>query len=127
MRKCHQDEYEEFNESSKIRGGGIKPGGPWLRDLEFCCCRIEIEDFYEKVSHQEFEVDLQEEVVPEVAVVAVAPLNVAVSEVPDNPESPPPSSPSLSTEESSPPPLLLRDLPSFMDFCTLNDLTEVEH
>ena len=83
---------------------------------------MENEDFYKEVSEQETEVGQQEEVIPGVAVVAVAPLNVQVT---DNPESLSPSPPSPSPEVPSPPPSPLGDLPSFKGFYTLDDLTEL--
>ena len=58
------------------------------------------EEFFEEVSDQEEEVG----VVPPIPVVAVAPLNVEVAEVPDNPESPSPEpSPAPSPPVASPP------------------------
>ena len=79
------------------------------------------EEYFEEVSDQEEEVG----VVP--PVVAVAPLNVEVPEIPDNPESPSPEpSPAASPAASPPGSPGPGDLPSFMGFFTIDDVTELE-
>ena len=84
------------------------------------------EDYYEEVSDQEEEVA----VVPPTPVVAVAPLNVEVPELPVNPESPSPQpSPASSggpSPAASPPGSLVGGVTSFMSFYTHDDLAELE-
>ena len=76
--------------------------------------------------------DQEEEVaaVPPVPVVAVAPLNVEVPEIPHNPESPSPGpSPASSGGPSpgaSPPGSPVGGVTSFMGFCTDDDPAELE-
>ena len=53
-------------------------------------------------------------------------LEVQVVLMADNPESPSPSPPIPSPEVPSPPQSPVGNLPSFMDFCTLDDLAELE-
>ena len=92
MRNFQQDDFEDFKKLSERGGGvGIKPGGSGLRGLKFWCFRMEKEDFYDEVSHQVVKVGQQEEVVPESAVAAVAPLSAEVPDVLDNLETPSPA------------------------------------
>ena len=78
------------------------------------------EDYYVEVSDQE---EVVSEVPPvDVPLAVVAPLNVEVPEIPDNPESPSPAS----SDVPSPPPSPLGDLPSFEGFFTTDDLLELE-
>ena len=89
------------------------------------------EEFYEEVSDKEVQV------VQPAPVAVVAPLNVEVPEIPDNPESPPPQPSTISSDGSPPvavggppvppPPGSPReDFTSFMGFYTHEDLTELE-
>ena len=79
------------------------------------------EEYFEEDSDQEEEVG----VVP--PIVAVAPLNVEVPEIPDNPESPSPEpSPAASPAASPPGSPGPGDLPSFMGFFTIDDVTDLE-
>ena len=96
---------------------------------EVVCCRMDqYEEFFEEVPDQEEEVG----VVPPIPVVAVAPLNVEVAEIPDNPESPSPepfpaaSPPVASPAVASPPRSPVGDVTSFLGFYTYDDLTELE-
>ena len=74
---------------------------------------MEQEDYFEEVSEDE---------VGEVAPQPIdTPLEVQVDPVADNPESPSPS-----PEVPSPPQFPVGDLPSFMGFYTLDDLTKLE-
>ena len=85
---------------------------------------MENEDYYEEVCDQEEEVPVVPPAV--VPVVAVAPLNVEVPEILDNPESPSPEPSPAASPPGSPPPLPLGDLPSFMGFYTLDDIADLE-
>ena len=96
---------------------------------EVVCCKMDQnEDYHEEVSDQEEEVG----VVPQIAVVAVATLNVEVAEIPDNPESPSPEpspaalAPVASPLVASPPGSRVRGVTSFMGFYTYDDLAELE-
>ena len=84
------------------------------------------EDYYEDVSDQEEEIA----VVPPIPVVAVAPLNVEVPEIPDHPESPSPEPSPASTGRpstaASPPGSPVGGVTSFMGFYTHDDLAELE-
>ena len=107
---------------SRDKGRGVV-----VSSSKVACCRMESEDdFYEEVSDQEEEAPVIPPV-PIVPVVAVAPLNVELSEFPNNPESPSPgpSSPA-SSGGLSPPASAPGDLPYFMQFHTSDDLAEVE-
>ena len=84
------------------------------------------EDYYE-VSDQEEEVAA----VPPIPVFAVAPLNVEVPDIPDNPESPSPEpSPTASPWPGSPPASPARppvgDATSIMGFYTHDDIVDLE-
>ena len=71
------------------------------------------EEYFEEVSDQEEEVG----VVRPIPVVAVAPLNVEVAEISDNPESPSPEpSPAVSPPVASPPGSPVGGVTSFMGF-----------
>ena len=96
---------------------------------EVVCCRMDhYEEHFEEVSKQEEEVG----VVPPIPVVVVAPLNVEVAEIPENPESPSPepspaaSPPVASPNVASPPGSPVGSVTSFMAFYTYDDLTELE-
>ena len=90
------------------------------------------EEFYEEVLDEEVQI------VPPAPVAVVAPLNVEVPEIPDNPESPSPQPYPVSSGGSSPvsaggPSLVasppgspVGDATSFMGFYTYDDLTELE-
>ena len=78
---------------------------------------MEHEDYFEEVSEDEVG-----EVAPQPIEI---PLEVQVGPVANNPESPSPS-PSPSPEVPSPPQSPVGDLPTFMGFYTLDDLTELE-
>ena len=84
------------------------------------------EEYYEEVSDQEEEVA----VVPPVPVVVVAPLNLEVPEIPDDPESPSPEpSPASSGAPSppaSPPGSPVGYATSIMSFYTHDDLVDLE-
>ena len=84
---------------------------------------MEDEEFYDEISDQEEVPVVPPAVVP---VVAVAPLNVEVPEIPDNPESTSPEPSPAASPPGSPPPLPLWDLPSFMGFYTLDDIADLE-
>ena len=85
---------------------------------------MENADYYEEVSDQEEEVPVVPPAV--VPVVVVAPLNVEVPEIPDNPESPSPEPSPAASPPGSPLPVPLGDLPSFMGFYTLDDIADLE-
>ena len=96
---------------------------------EVVCCRMDhYEEYFEEVSDQEEEIG----VVPPIPVVAVAPLNAEVAEIPDNLESPTPepspaASPTVaSSPVASPPGLPVGGVTSFMGFYTYDDLTVFE-
>ena len=79
------------------------------------------DDFYVEVSDQE-----EAPNDPPIPVAAMAPLNVEVPEIPDNPESPSPEPSPAASPPGSPPALPLGDPPSFMGFYTSDDLTELK-
>ena len=79
---------------------------------------MEHEDYFEEVSEEE-----NEEVAPQPIEI---PLEVQISPVAENPESLSPSPPSPSLEMPSPLQSPVGNLPSFMGFYTLDDLTELE-
>ena len=111
----------------------------WLNIQKISCCRMEQpEEFFEENSDEEVQVVLPAVQVEPLAV--VAPLNVEVAEIPDNPESPSPQPSPASTVGASPqhsplvggppmppPPSSPReDSSSFMNFYTYEDLAELE-
>ena len=79
---------------------------------------MEHEDYFEAVSEDEVE-----EVAPQPIEIQ---LEVQVGPVAENPASPSPPPPSQSPEVPSPPQSPVGDLPLFMGFYTLDDLTEFE-
>ena len=85
-----------IEKSSRDRSRGVV-----VSMSEVVCCRMDqYEQYFEEVSDQVEEVG----VVPPIPVVSVAPLNVKVAEIPDNPASPSlEPSPDASPPVASPP------------------------
>ena len=85
------------------------------------------EEYFEEVSKDEVEVGQHEEVMGVVAPIPVEnPLEVLVAPPADNPQSPSPYPPTPSPEVPSPTPSPVVDLPSFMQFITAADVTNLE-
>ena len=123
-----QNGYEEFKESSKRRGVGIRPRGCRLQVANKGCSQDgKVREILRK-EEKEIENGQEEIVVGGDAPQAVnIPLEVQVGSVASLPESPSPSSPSPPPGVPFPPQgSPLGDLPSIMGFYTMDDISELE-